>query len=343
MKVLVLNNAAPFVRGGAEFLAEALVKRLETLPGVRAELLRIPFSWSPSERLIEEILIHRSFRLTNADRVIGLKFPTYLIPHHHKTLWLLHQFRQAYDLADAGQGLGDDARGKAIKQAIRLADEACFRECQAIFVNSPVTQQRLSAYNKIASQVLYPPLNDEELFTPAGYGDYILAAGRVSPGKRQHLLIEAMSRVRSPVRLVVAGPPESTDYAQALQALVRAHGLEEKVQLRLGLWPREELAELMRGARACAYLPYDEDSLGYVTMEAFACAKAVLTTTDSGGLLELVSQDTGVVAEPEPASLAEGLERLWSLPFARRAGASAHEAWSRRGIGWGRVLEMLLG
>ena len=43
-------------------------------------------------------MLNRNLRLYNVDRTIALKFPAYLIPHTEKTLWLLHQFRQAYDL-----------------------------------------------------------------------------------------------------------------------------------------------------------------------------------------------------------------------------------------------------
>src|SRR5689334_22136762 len=103
MKVLVLNNAAPFVRGGAEELADHLVYRLNLLSSVQAELLRIPFRWEPAERILDEILIAKNLHLHKVDRVIGLKFPAYLIPHSNKVLWLLHQFRQAYDLYDTGQ------------------------------------------------------------------------------------------------------------------------------------------------------------------------------------------------------------------------------------------------
>ena len=45
MRVLVVNNAAPFVKGGAEQLADQLVWRLNATKGVEAELLRIPFRW----------------------------------------------------------------------------------------------------------------------------------------------------------------------------------------------------------------------------------------------------------------------------------------------------------
>jgi hypothetical protein len=102
MKILVVNNAAPYIRGGAEELADHLVQRLNGTPGVEAELMRLPFCWTPAEHLIDEIVLHRALRLINVDRVIALKFPAYLVPHPHKTLWLLHQFRQAYDLYRPG-------------------------------------------------------------------------------------------------------------------------------------------------------------------------------------------------------------------------------------------------
>ena len=344
MKVLVVNNAAPFIRGGAEELADNLVRQLNKTPGVESELLRLPFKWEPSERLIDEIILHRALRTYNADRVIALKFPAYLVPHHHKTLWLLHQFRQAYDLGDVGQGLGDEGRDGVIKQAIRTADEQCFAQCRAIYVNSPTTQERIARYNGVQSQVLYPPLNDESLFQGGPDGDYIFSGGRVGPGKRQHMLIEAMAHLpKFSARLVVAGPPDSEDYAKGLRRLVRDLELEDRVELNFGFHPREKIADWVNGSRACAYLPYDEDSLGYVTMEAFAAGKAVLTTTDSGGLLELVSEDTGAIAEPNPTSIADGLDRLASnAARAAKRGRAAKLAWKDRGLTWQKTIETLL-
>jgi len=279
MKVLVVNNAAPFIRGGAEELADNLVRQLNQTPGVESELMRLPFQWTPSERLIDEVLLHRALRIYNADRVIALKFPAYLVPHEHKTLWLLHQFRQAYDLGDVGQGLGDDGRDGVIKHTIRTADAQCFAQSRAIYVNSPTTRDRLAHYNNFQSEVLYPPLNDEALFVGGSDGGYIFAGGRIGPGKRQHLLIEAMALLpKLSAKLVVAGPPDTEAYAERLRQLVSDLGLKDRVELHFGFHPREKIADWVNSARACAYLPYDEDSLGYVTMEAFAAGKAVLTT-----------------------------------------------------------------
>jgi len=343
MKVLVVNNAAPFIRGGAEELANNLVRQLNAVPGVEGELLRVPFRWDPAERLIDEILLNRNLRLYNVDRVIGLKFPAYLIPHSNKVLWLLHQFRQAYDLGDAGQGLADEGREGIIKAAIRRADDALFASCRSIFVNSPTTQARLRRYNAVGSQVLYPPLNDPELFRGDEVGDYIFAGGRVAPGKRQHLLIEAMGTLKAPGRLIIAGPPESDAYAQDLRHRVQRLGLEQRVELNFGFHPRARIAQWVNGARACAYLPFDEDSLGYVTMEAFAAGKAVVTTTDSGGLLELVTEQTGLVSAPDPEALAASLGALWEdVGRAARLGRSAQAAWAAREISWPATIEQLL-
>ena len=344
MKVLVLNTAAPFVRGGAEELADHLVARLNDTRGVESELVRLPFRWTPSERLIEEILIARCLRIENTDRVIALKFPAYLVPHEHKTLWLLHQFRQAYDLGDVGQGLGTEGRDLQLRAAITAADNGAFAEARALFVNSPVTRARLLKYNEYDAQVLYPPMNDDHLFGGGPSQGYVFAGGRVAPGKRQHLLIEALARVRGSARLIVAGPPDSDDYAQTLRELVARHDLESRVELRFGFHPREKIAAWVNGAMACACLPYDEDSLSYVAMEAFCAGKPVLTASDCGGLLEMVTEDTGVVAQPEAASIAEGLGRLTADPAAtERLGAAAQAAWRARGINWPDTIAKLLG
>ncbi len=342
MKVLVVNNAAPFVRGGAEELADHLVRELNATPGVESELMRIPFSWTPSERLIDEIVLNRSLHLWGVDRVVGLKFPAYLVPHREKVLWVLHQFRQAYDLGDAGQGLGDTGREREIKDAIRAADNACFDAAKALYVNSPVTRERMARYNGREAQVLYPPVNDPELFTGGEAQDYVFAGGRVAPGKRQHLLIEAMADVPGSGRLMIAGPAEA-DYGHRIQARVAELGLESRVQLNFGFHPRADLARWINEARAVAYLPYDEDSLGYVSMEAFAAGKPVLTTTDAGGLLEMVGEATGIVVEPQPAALAEGLATLLGDPGrAAKLGAAARDDLQARGLTWPSTITRLL-
>jgi len=345
MRVLVVNNAAPFIRGGAEELADQLVRRLNATRGVEAELLRIPFRWEPADCIVEQILLNRNLRLYQVDRVIGLKFPAYLIPHPCKTLWLLHQFRQAYDLYVSGMShLCDHESGKRIAQLVCNADAQCFGECRAIYTNSPVTKARLRKFNGFDATVLHQPLLDGERFIGGEYGNYFFAGGRVGPGKRQHLLVEAMRHVKSTAKLVVAGPLDNEDYGFRLQGLVAQHDLGDRVELRFGFHSRDEIASMVNAALACAYLPVDEDSLGYVTMEAFSAGKSVITAYDSGGVLELVRHgETGLVTGADPRSLAEQLDRLaGDRTTATEMGRAAKLLLDSKALSWEHTIARLL-
>lgn len=344
MKVLVVNNMAPFVRGGAEQLAAHLEQNLIRL-GCDAETLRIPFNWNPAERLIDEMMFCRMMRLTCVDRVIALKFPAYLIPHENKVVWLLHQFRQAYDLWDADQShIPRNVRGEEIRRMIWRADNLCFDSAKAMFCNSPVTRERLRKYNGRSARVLPPPLNDPEQFRPKARENFLFAGGRINAGKRQHLLVEAMTHVREDVRLVIAGPPDSSEDQSRLENLVASLNLSSRVVLDFRHLPRAEYADLMNRAMACAYCPFDEDSFGYVTMEAAQAAKPVLTTSDAGGVLDLIrDQETGLVADPIPRALADKVNLLIAHPSrARQWGETLHGAFAALGLTWEKTIDHLL-
>lgn len=344
MKVLIVNNMAPFVWGGAEELATHLQKNL-VIAGHEAEILRIPFQWEPATRIPSQMLMVRAFELWNVDHVIALKFPAYLIRHPQKTIWLLHQFRQAYDLFDVGQtNLTNGQTGENLKVIINNADNESFAESKNIFTNSEITRQRLLKYNGFNASVLLPPINDHQLFPGNANGDYIFAGGRINNMKRQYLLLEALSKADSSVRMVIAGPPDSPRDGEKLKEIVERLGLGNRVKLDLRLLPRETYAGYINNSRAVAYLPFDEDSLGYVTMEAATAGKALITTTDSGGVLALVKhQQTGLLANPEPLAIAQVLSEIWfNQARTREYGFAARELWFGFGINWPKTVEALL-
>jgi glycosyltransferase involved in cell wall biosynthesis len=344
MKVLVLNNMVPFLRGGAEALAEQLVRNLNATRGVQAELVRIPFKWEPAERLIEEILICRSMRLHETDLMIGLKFPAYLVPHKRKRLWLLHQYRQAYDLWDAGQSnIANTPRGREIRQAVIEADNRCFSDCEKIFALGGAAN-RLRRYNGFDSEIMVQPLNDPELFLGGPYGSYIFCGGRINAAKRQHLAVEAMRFTRSNVKLTVAGPADTPADAAHLQESVERYNLNDRVHLDLGFLPRERIAKYVNEALACAYLPVDEDSISYVAIESFSSSKAMLTVNDSGGLLDIVRDgDTGLVVQPNPESLAAAIDQLANNRATTiEMGKKGRVRWSGMNVTWAATIERLL-
>ncbi len=344
MKVAVATNAVPFVRGGAELLAEALVRELQAR-GHEAMLLRIPFRWEQPDELADVMLYTATVDLRDVDRVIALKFPAYAIRHPQVTVWLLHQFRQVYDLWDTPWGPPvDDPQWRAVRRAIQQVDTTALSSARRIYANDSVTADRLRRYNGLEAELLHPPLPDEGEIRQGPFGDYILCLGRVSRGKRPELAVEALARTTSGVRLVVAGQPDSDEIVADLHAAVERHGLSDRVDLRLRFLDTEEKRDLLAGALAVCYLPVDEDSFGYVTAEAMTAGKPVVTLTDSGGVLNLVHDDqTGQVAEPDPGSVAAAFDRLaLDRPRTAAMGRAAEREVERLGLSWDHVIEELL-
>lgn len=343
MKVLIVNNMAPFIWGGAEELAVHLQRNIE-IAGHQSEIMRIPFQWDPAAIIPSQMLMWRYFELYNVDKVIALKFPAYLVRHPNKVVWLLHQYRQAYDLYDVKQTNLYGEEGKALKEIITRGDNESFSEAKKIFTNSKVTQDRLQHYNGFSSEILLPPVNDAEIFYNKGCDNYIFAGGRINNMKRQHLLIEALPFAAKNVRLIIAGPPDAEADAQRLYKLAESLNVKDRVHFDLRFLSRQQLAEYVNNALACAYLPFDEDSLGYVAMEAATARKALITTSDSGGVLGLVKNgDTGWVVNPNATSLAAVMsEAANSIPLTCERGERAYALWNSFEINWPKTVERLL-
>ena len=144
---------------------------------------------------------------------------------------------------------------------------------------------------------------------------------RLTPLKRADLLIEALATGEaSGVNAIIAGDGEDRT---RLQALILARGLADRVRL-VGRLSDDEMLDHLARCRAVVFPPLQED-YGFVTVEAFASRKPVVTCRDSGGPAELVQDGlNGLVCEPTPVSLAQAVRRLIDDPAAaERMGGEA--------------------
>lgn len=347
MRVLALTTQVPFVRGGAERLAEGLIQAIRQA-GHDAELVSIPFKWYPAERVLDHMLAARLLDLTEAcgdkiDRVIGLKFPTYLIPHPNKVMWLVHQHRDAYDLWDSPySSLIDVPNGAKIRQAITSADNHAFAECKGMYTIAGNVSKRLKHFNHINSEPIYSPPQGSEDFYCESASDYFFFPSRLDAMKRQSLVLEAMKYTQKAVRVVFAGKAGGRETERSLQDLVKQLNLENRVEF---LDEISEVEKIRRYSRAIAvvYPPLDED-YGYITLEAMLASKPVITCHDSGGSLEFVlDRQTGLVTESTPQGLAAAMDALWDdRTLAKKLGQAGHDRYHQMNISWANVVQKLL-
>jgi glycosyltransferase involved in cell wall biosynthesis len=342
MRIAVVNTQSPFVRGGAEQLVQWLVDRLRE-HGHRADLVGLPCRWHPPQTLLEHALAARLTRISDVDRVIAVKFPSYYIPHDDKVLWLLHQHRPAYDMWGTDYGLPATTEGRYVRRAIVEADNRLLAEARRVYVISQVVARRLRTFNGLESTVLYPPIGDELSYFCEQPENYVFFPSRINPVKRQYLAAEAMRHVSSDVRLVIAGDADfrGTDLDQ-VSKLVADPDLRGRVELLPGWLPEGRKLELLAHCLGVLFVPRDED-YGYVTLEGFLASKPVITCTDSGGPLELVEDGiSGWVAEPNPRAIAKAIDRLAANPArAARMGLNGRERVEVLGINWDHVVEEL--
>lgn len=347
MKVLALTTQVPFVRGGAEFLAEGLVRAINQA-GHQAELVAIPFQPYPAERILDQMLACRLLDLTEVcgdrvDRVIGLKFPTYLVPHPHKTLWLVHQHRSAYDLWNSPYGdLIRMPNGPQIRQAIFHADNQVAAECKHVYTIAGNVAKRLKQFNSVDAVPIYsPPFGAENFYCEAAE-NYFFFPSRLTPTKRQSLVLEALQYTQNPVVVIFAGKSTEAAAGKALEAQVRELNLAQRVQF-LGEISEAEKLRLYARSIGVVYPPLDED-YGYVTLEAMLASKPVITCKDSGGSLEFViDQATGLVSASTPQDLAAAMDTLWeNRSRAKRLGEAGRDHYASMNISWSNVVDKLL-
>src|SRR5579871_4681354 len=305
----------------------------------------MPFKWYPSAVVLDHMLAARALDVSEfngvpIDLAIGLKFPAYLMRHPNKVYWVLHQHRQAYDLWDSGHSdLFDDDDGQLAREAIQAADDAEFRPGARVFANSANVAARLGRYNGVQAQPLYhpPPLADRLVGGP--YGDYFYYPSRLSPAKRQDLVLRALARADRQVRVVFSGAADNPDYAGELAALAADLGVADRVEWR-GFVSDEEMIRLYAGARGVVFTPLDED-LGYIALEAMLAGKPLVTVADAGEPAALIRDGVeGAVVPAEPLALAAALDLLaGSRDEAAKRGAAALARYRRLDVSWSGVVK----
>ena len=102
VRIAVCRPQVPFAYGGAEIFTDTLVSELR-VRGHEAEIVSVPFKWYPGTRVLTQAFLWRLLDLTESDgrpidMVVATKFPSYAVRHPEKRVWLVHQFRQAYEL-----------------------------------------------------------------------------------------------------------------------------------------------------------------------------------------------------------------------------------------------------
>lgn len=320
-------------RGGAERFFDALTEAFQKL-GHQAVEVPLAADESTFDQIKRNYLACYDLDLSDFDMVVSTKAPTWLVRHPRHVCYLVHTIRVFYDMFDEVFAWRSDEL-LAQRDLIHQLDTGALQpsRCRAVFTIGEEVSRRLREYNGIESEVLHPPLW-EDSFHAGPQGDYFLLPGRLHPWKRVDLVIKAMRQVREPVRLKIVGSGEAEESLRDLAAG------DDRIEF-LGQVDDVTLRDLYAGALAVPFTPKRED-YGYVTLEAFASGKPVITCADSGEAAVLVRDGvSGFVCDPEPSAIAEAMDRLTiDRALAAHLG-KAGQQWVNS-LSWERIAHRLI-
>ena len=228
-----------------------------------------------------------------------------------------------------------------------------------VVVNSLYTKQvyedTFSVVRKTA-RVLYPCVRLDELnaISPKvkapSSSIVLLSINRFERKKNILLAVNALVALRAlvpdevygRVKLVLAGGYdtrvlENVEYFEEVSAVVRAGGVDDKVEYRRSFSDAEKI-DLLESCTAVVYTPENEH-FGIVPIEAMASARPVLAAMSGGPMESVVDGETGYLRKSGDAyAFAEAMAKLVSdLPRSQRMGVAGRERatkmFSREGFG----------
>ncbi|MFS8084505.1 MAG: glycosyltransferase, partial [Acidobacteriota bacterium] len=317
--------------GGAERFYQGLVEALLT-KGCDAELVNIRADESSFDSILENYARAEALDLSAYDLVISTKAPTFAASHPKHLLYLVHTTRVFYDMFDDAFPWADDTLRRQ-RQTIQSLDTKAIQRIKHRFSIGYEVSERLRKWNGIDSEVLHPPLGISG-FHRGETGNYFFLPGRLHPWKRVDLVIRAIKASTLPLKLIIAGTGEAEADLRELAAG------DTRIEF-LGHVSDPNLIELFANALAVPFVPVRED-YGYVTLEAFASGKPIITCHDSGEPLQFVKHDeTGLICDPQPESLCAALEYFFNhRSLAKEIGMRAMQSIEH--ITWSNVAERLL-
>ncbi len=342
--IAVCAAQVPFSSGGAETLVLGLIRELRER-GFDVDHINIPFKWYPHSQLMKSIQLWEKIDLSESDgkkidMVIATKFPSYFVQHRNKVLWLIHQYRQMYDLFETPySGFDEKSRNDMeLKEKLIKMDNQVLSSYKRIYTISVNTANRLKKYNDIESVPLYNPPKLTGLYYSGNFEDYILSVGRLDSLKRVDLLIRSLKFSDSRIHCKIVGQgPE----LENLKILSRKLGIADRIEF-LGFVSDKRLLDLYANCSAVFFAPQDED-YGYITLEAFLSKKPVLTSFDAGGPLEFVKdKSNGIVLESfDEELIGEKIDELvLNKEKSRKFGFNGYLA--AKDINWDFVIQTLL-
>ncbi len=187
---------------------------------------------------------------------------------------------------------------------LRNWDIASVGRVDHFIANSHTVARRIKKVYGREADVIYPPVEVEEIALNANKEDFYLTVSRLVPYKKIDLIVESFAHMPKR-RLIVIGDGPEARYIKGKAG--------KNVEL-LGEQPTEVVRDLMGRARGFIFAA--EEDLGIVVLEAQAAGTPVIAFGKGGATETVVGEETGLFfLKQEIGSMIDAIERFEKSSF----------------------------
>jgi len=183
---------------------------------------------------------------------------------------------------------------------LRIWDRASAGRPDFLIANSRFTQARIKKYYRRNSEVIYPPVAVDKFKPQKKHQGYFLAVSRLTPYKRNDILIETFKKLNQPLIIIGEGSDK-----KRLEKIIGKHS---KIKL-LGWMKEKKLINFYQNCRA--FICASEDDFNITAVEAMSAGKPVIALR-AGGVRETVKE--GISGEffnyPSMEVVADGVRKF---------------------------------
>jgi glycosyltransferase involved in cell wall biosynthesis len=249
-------------------------------------------------------IVKKNSRLNKLDKIFGMK-PDRLILED-----LFEELEHLREIEISSSKRTFEFPGPLTRKIIHFLDSIAFLQNSPSYpygiksyyaISKNVAQRKEYFPDGVNVKIIHHPSNLENFSSKSH--DFIFTASRLESLKRIDILIKAFKKVKTGTRFLIAGTGSEQNQLKNLAKK------DDRIEF-LGFITDKELIDYYSKALFIPFIPFDED-YGLITIEAMKSKKAVLTTSDSGGVNEFVKNNyNGIIADPDEDSLCRAMQHL---------------------------------
>jgi len=209
--------------------------------------------------------------------------------------------------------------GRIAKMYLRLSEWACCTFAKEIIVISKDLQayvkeryKRRAIYIPNGSDVNNSKFQKSEMKWNIESGEYFLFVGRLIPGKKVDLLMDAFKKIRTNKKLVIVG---DSAYTNKHVALLHKKARDNKNIILTGFQKSETIKELLKGAFAFVF-PSESEGMSLVLLEAMSARTPIVASDIDGNRAVLNSSECTFFRVNDVEALKNALQNTLKHPDA---------------------------